>query len=511
MTGGPSELDALRRSAIGWLAVAGWIATAVLGTLGVALGSGATWPVVATAAAINLLPTRAAFARRHDVGARMMTGVIAAAYPALLVTLLNGHAWQMDAHMYFFVALATLTMLCDPRPITLAAALIVVHHLAVSLVAPNLAFIGAGSLSRVVFHGVAVLLQAGALGYIAVCLGRLVERQESARDDSRHLAEVAVADRAALERALAQAHAAERQVLDETMRREAAERNGVARRREEMLSLADGFRRSIATTVAAMGGACGELDGSARALNDLARQANKEAGGTAAAAEQASHNASALVSRVHELGLSIGAIADTADRQATLSGAAQGLSSTGREAVTALAERSATVGTVSDTIGAIATQTNLLALNATIEAARAGNIGRGFAVVAGEVKLLAQQTGSATSAIRDLAGSIGGDAREAEASLAAITGTVAEVARGAALIREQVACQRGTAAALESVAGVAADGALRISDDVAAMVQVAGDLETLSGRVATATSDLAAVATTLRHEAHGFVERLTAA
>jgi methyl-accepting chemotaxis protein len=90
-----------------------------------------------------------------------------------------------------------------------------------------------------------------------------------------------------------------------------------------------------------------------------------------------------------------------------------------------LGEDSQRIGHIVSVIDEIARKTNLLALNAAIEAARAGEQGRGFAVVAGEVRHLAESTAQATNEISQMVRGIQERTKNAVASMAEGTKSVA--------------------------------------------------------------------------------------
>ena len=95
--------------------------------------------------------------------------------------------------------------------------------------------------------------------------------------------------------------------------------------------------------------------------------------------------------------------------------------------VGALTAASAAISDVIQVINGVAAQTNLLALNATIEAARAGAAGRGFAVVAGEVKELAQETGTATKKVADQVATLQSTSSNVTAGIAHTSETISQL------------------------------------------------------------------------------------
>lgn len=504
-------LDALRLQGVRAIAAGGWIVTLWLAIMGWMTGRSDAPLVVALAILANIAPTLMAVKGRRDMHARLITGTLAAVHPALAVYLLGGHMWQMDAHMYFFVALAGLAVLCDWRPILLASGLIAAHHLLLGFLAPSWVFSGGGSLGRTVVHAVAVVLQFAILAWLVTRLRTLTIAQTEQQDRAEALTHEAQLRRTEAEAAAESARAAEARARHEQMRREAIEAEAEGRRRAEWATLADALQASVADVVAAMRDASTSLEGSSGALGELARKASRDTADTAAAATQSSGGAERLAEKLHEFTSTIGSIVDRIDRQASLSADARAASRSGHEAVQALSARTDAIARFADTIHAISTRTNLLALNATIEAARAGETGRGFAVVAHEVKLLASQAAQASGEIQTLSSTVRGGADIADGALGEMAGSIAELSETALALRASVDQQRQTAAAIETTAADTALGATFMAQQSRAVADVAMETEKLSDAVASDARTLARSAERLAATTDAFIARLRAA
>lgn len=506
-----SELDLLRSRGIGILVASAWAATLWLGGMALYLGEDNIALVLGLAVAANLGPTLMVAGRRFDGNARLVCATLAAIHPALAVYMLSGHEWQIDGHMYFFVALAALTVLCDWRAIALASGLIAVHHLLLDFVAPNWVFDGSGSFARVMVHAVAVILQFAVLGYITERLRRLTLRQTEAKLRSERLAADAMAGQAELELTLNELRDSQAREQAERDRRIAFEEEGERRRRREMAELADRFEDSVHAVVDLVGRASQDLSQAAQALRDTATQTAARTKETSAYANSSSEVARMLAGRMSDLSHSITTIASAVEQQVSLSEHAGDTAGAAHGSVRELRERAGRIVGFSDTIHGIATRTNLLALNATIEASLAGEAGRGFAVVAGEVKSLASQSETATRAIREIVVAASEGVSVADDGFERIIAAVAELSGAAKSIRDAVDRQQQTGTAIETYARDTAANAENMLSDIGAISSAAQETEMLSLRVAEAADALTGISARLRDATGEFVRKLKAA
>jgi methyl-accepting chemotaxis protein len=127
--------------------------------------------------------------------------------------------------------------------------------------------------------------------------------------------------------------------------------------------------------------------------------------------------------------------------------------------ILSLAEKTQTIAQIITTVSEVAAQSNLLALNAAVEAARAGEAGKGFAVVAQEVRMLSEQSRTATTQVTEILSEIqegvsgavvtteeGMRQADAETKLASEAGTTIETLANSVTQSTQAAVQIAAAA-----------------------------------------------------------------
>ncbi|KTT73850.1 methyl-accepting chemotaxis protein [Sphingomonas endophytica] len=504
-----TPLDRMRSNGVRGWAWAGWVSLTLLLIGNLMLAQGAVVPLLLIGIAMNIGPTAMAMAGRYDATARTLMGVPATVIPALLVFLLHGHAWQMDAHMYFFVTMAALLVLADWRPIALATVLTAIHHLLLQWFVPEWVFTGSGNLGRVVFHVVAVGLQFGALTVLTIMLERLFAAQQRALEQANELTAQAEEGRRSTERAMEKARAAEQEAAHERRRRQEQADQAARERRGELTMLAREFERSVTSIVCGIAQASERLEQAAINLEGGTVRARIEVQSTATGANEAAAGIAQVAASIRDLSRSIQTIAVAASRQSTLTDGAQTAAQRSVQTAAMLEEQAVQIDGFLDEIRRIASQTNLLALNATIEAARAGEAGRGFAVVAGEVKALSADTTRASDRIGALVTAIREGVADTGVKLRSVTDAIEEVSGAARGIASAVDGQRTTALEVDTGATHATRMAEVIGQGVDTLVDTIGKASTLSATVRTSAGDLATSARELRTSTNQFVAFLT--
>ncbi|WP_436805750.1 methyl-accepting chemotaxis protein [Sphingomonas sp. DT-51] len=155
------------------------------------------------------------------------------------------------------------------------------------------------------------------------------------------------------------------------------------------------------------------------------------------------------------------------------------------------------VGAAADLISQIAARTNMLALNATIEAARAGEQGRSFAVVAGEVKSLAAQISSTTTAIFSAVARIEEASRSTGALVDRVHALLVSLAASSSSSLAAVERHEREAARIQSITREVAENAtstsaivMRIAEASSVLVASADDTQTIGNQVRRRATEL---------------------
>ncbi|MBS0505541.1 MAG: hypothetical protein JSS55_17445 [Proteobacteria bacterium] len=375
-------------------------------------------------------------------------------------------------------------------------------------------FLGTVTLVCAVYAGVSSIEWPvyGFLGVFVLMLGRnaiaqhrmIVEQFQSGSETERARAEVAIlAAREAENMANRQAEEAQQESLIREQQEE--------ERRRAVAAVARSFETRLLSGIEAVARAAEESSELARQLAGSATASHQRFVDLAGKFDRSGQDLSALSALAADLREALSAVRKRVDDQAAANVRAHALTGQAEEQFRLLVRNAEGIGAISTAIEDIARQTNLLALNATIEAARAGEAGRGFAVVAAEVKSLANQTGRATSDVRQKADDITRASDHTEAAIGEMQACLAVFEDLASTLGEAMQGQGAIVGQLEDHARVAAGFAADVHQRVGEAEQTAVASSDLADKVETRSAELVTRTQSILAETRAFLRDLQAA
>ncbi len=250
--------------------------------------------------------------------------------------------------------------------------------------------------------------------------------------------------------------------------------------------------------------ASSSLVGEAEQLTALSADLSSAAAETKGRTTQAAIGSEAVAQAIEDLAVSarefsvaIAEVARATSGVAAVSTSAVEATSDAEQVMVTLNADASEVARVAEVIDEIAGKTNLLALNATIEAVRAGEHGEGFAVVAGEVKELARATSEATGDIARRLAAINGSVAQMATAVTAIRETISRLDHEQAVIAAATEEQSATTNAISETVSGAAASTIQVHDGIAQAAAVAEEAaigatatSQSAGRVATTAAEL---------------------